>query len=295
MDVVDFVLVDKTGQIAEAELVRVAAALRRQLREHFGRPRPFGWGTSANVRALRKGHPLRPNDVQVQLLAEADMPGAFGYHDVDERGMPTIKVFPSISAQYGEHWSVTVSHELLEVLADTELVWCAQDPRGIFWATEVADAVQGETYEIDGVLVSNFQTPYYFAPPANPQHAVGKMDHLGTVKRPFEVRPGGYSQYWHPSKGWVSIYGKKVPEGKKELGRLGRRSARALLHPLPRGPLGRIAVALAGGGPKIPDHDADGGIPGVPLEAFARMPALPDPLATPASDEPDPTPGGNAA
>ena len=63
-------------------------------------------------------------------------------------------------------WTVTLSHELLEMLADPWINWCAQGDDGKIYALEVCDAVEADRmgYEIDGVLVSDFITPSWFEP-----------------------------------------------------------------------------------------------------------------------------------
>lgn len=258
------VLVDRMST-PRRNLPAVAAALQRQVNEHFGLPRPVGWGITATVRAASKRWPAKPTEWQLLLLDQPDVAGALGYHDVTSAGMPIMKVFPLLDAQDGVEWSTTASHEILEALADPELVWCAQDPRGIMFAAEVGDPVQSERYLIDNIAVSNFVTPYYFAPPPDASKAVGKMDHMGTVKAPYEVRPGGYTQYFDLQHGWVSVDTPGVPKGRQD--REGRRSRRAEKH---RVKAKSFFARLQGDAtPSVLVVDLEtGGIPGVPLGFF---------------------------
>ena len=59
------------------------------------------------------------------------------------------------------------------------------------YALEVADPVQDDHYNIDGIAVSNFTYPDYWNPWGRKTRS-RKLDHLGRVTRAFEVREGGY-------------------------------------------------------------------------------------------------------
>jgi len=83
---------------------------------------------------------------------------------------------------------VTLSHELLEMLADPWINWCAQGSDGRIYALEVCDAVESDSlgYKIDGVLVSDFITPSWFEPTQ-----ADRIDFKKRVSRPMELAPGG--------------------------------------------------------------------------------------------------------
>jgi len=139
-------------------------------------------------------------DWQLQLLLQPDQQGALGYHDLTPMGRPILKVFPRLDALDGVPWSVTASHEVLETLADPRLCRGAQALDGRWWALEVCDAVEKDTYKVDGVDVSNFVLPSYFEPPKDPRGAA--FDFCGLLRKPLELRPGGYGQWWDPARGW---------------------------------------------------------------------------------------------
>jgi len=68
---------------------------------------------------------------------------------------------------------------------------------------EMCDAVQNETYEIDGVSVSNFVLPLYFT---SGEERGGRNDFLGTstngkTLESFAINPGGYINYFDPAVG----------------------------------------------------------------------------------------------
>jgi hypothetical protein len=65
------------------------------------------------------------------------------------------------------------------------------------------DAVQAETYKIDGVEVSNFLLPLYFT---GSEEVGGRNDflgnsHKGKTLQSFGVNPGGYIGFFDPKSG----------------------------------------------------------------------------------------------
>jgi hypothetical protein len=78
-------------------------------------------------------------------------------------------------------------------------------------AREACDPVEGDSYEIDGVAVSNFVTPEYFGEPS--RRPVPSYDAMGLVTAPLTMRPGGY-QIVRDSDGVVSErFARRVDEG----------------------------------------------------------------------------------
>lgn len=55
------------------------------------------------------------------IFDDSDVPGALGYHDVTNEGLPLGKVFAGTDIKYEANWTVALSHELLEMLADPEI------------------------------------------------------------------------------------------------------------------------------------------------------------------------------
>lgn len=224
MKTTHFVLVDHKSGADWRDFAMVAHALERQVNRDFALAPPLGYGIGCQVRVGSLSRPPIAGEIVLGLFAEPDQAGALGYHDVTPAGLPLIKVFPLLDAGDHVHWSVTASHEVLEVLGDPELALCAQAPDGTFWARETADAVEADHYEIDGVMVSNFVLPPYFEPPSNLFGV--KLDFMGLVERPFEIRPGGYNQYWGP-RGWTMVERSMRAGRRQMLGRSARRAQRA--------------------------------------------------------------------
>jgi len=217
-----FVLVNGDSKlVTQADLARVAAACQRQMIEHYA---PL-WGAGAAVRAATPSDPPRPGERVGKALAALSVDGALGYHDELANGDVDFFFSPELDAEDGSDWSVTVSHEILEAQADPDLRLAAQDSTGTFWALEIADAVEADTYEIDGVKLSNFCTRQWYMPPAD---GSGPFDYLGLCKSPFEVRAGGYAQRFDPAQGWVQVGMQRAARRKMAaLGRGARRRAGA--------------------------------------------------------------------
>ena len=202
---INMVIVDFGGTgVAAGGLPAIAAALTKQAQQHFALPPPYAYGIGATIRAGSGPHDVHPDEWVIGLLEKPDQPGALGYHDDTPNGKPFMKIFPKLfDNPNGDELSVTISHEVLETLADPNGARAAQWKDGKFWAYEVCDAVVQDSYAIDGIKVSNFCLPPYFEPVQSPTGL--KLDWMGLCKKPLEVRPGGYSQWFDPNKGWQQI------------------------------------------------------------------------------------------
>jgi hypothetical protein len=109
--------------------------------------------------------------------------------------MPLGKVFARLDLRSGASWTVTLSHELLEMLADPWINWCAQGSDSRVYALEVCDEVEADVlgYEIDGVLVSDFVTPAWFDPAQ-----ADCFDFKRHISRPLQLASGGV--YFRPRR-----------------------------------------------------------------------------------------------
>jgi len=183
-------VINESDVAKNREVERIVKAVQRQVTEHF---KP-AWGLQA--RLVFNEEPPKAMKVVVKDNAAAEQKGYLGYHFVN--GLPVTYVFAMDDiAQQGE-FSSTLSHEVLEMLADPDVNLFAQgfyrDRAGrrhsAFMPYEVCDAVETSIYTIDGVEVSNFVLPEWF----EPEHADGlmKMDYLGVLDGPFMLAPGGY-------------------------------------------------------------------------------------------------------
>lgn len=207
------------GQISDEEVQHTIRAVNRQIDEDF---EPY-WSLGATLRL--EGRSTEEPDKQtladmrgeaiIYLWSDSDIPGAIGYHDRNNRGIPFGFVFTQLAADLGEPWTVTFSHEALELVADPEVNLLVAGPhpdpsqdRDVFHWYEMCDAVQTEIYRIDDVSVSNFVLPLYFT---GGEELGGRNEFLGRIHdghslRSFGVNPGGYVGFFDPVLGKDNTY-----------------------------------------------------------------------------------------
>jgi len=103
--------------LTDADVQPVVAALQRQVSEHFAP----AWGIDATLAFVPKGQQPRAGSWWLVVLDDTDQAGALGYHDTTPDGLPMGKVFAKTDLDNHLSWSVTVSHELLEMLGDPDV------------------------------------------------------------------------------------------------------------------------------------------------------------------------------
>jgi hypothetical protein len=191
-------IINASTDLTDAEVVPVVSALQKQVDGDFA---PL-WGVSATLDFVPKGARPPKGAWWLSLLDNADQAGALGYHDRTSHGLPLGKCFVRTTKMDGGIWSVTLSHELLEMLGDPEINRCAEHPTltGHFYAWEACDAVEadGLGYTIDGIHVSDFVTTAWFSP-----GMAGPFSFRRHVRRPLELAPGGYIGVYVPGQGWT--------------------------------------------------------------------------------------------
>jgi hypothetical protein len=199
------------GEIADAEVHTVLRAVNRQIACDF---EPY-WSLGATLRLEGRSQKTPSKTSPVDMRGDAilylwngqDVDDAVGYHEANNAGIPYGFVFTALAKEIGEPWSVTLSHEALELIGDPEANLLVQGPHPsqpdtyVFHWYEMCDAVQAETYKVDGVEVSNFLLPLYFT--ASDERG-GRNDFLGTVTkgatlRSFGINPGGYIGFFNPA------------------------------------------------------------------------------------------------
>lgn len=213
-------LVNHSAKIVDAKLQATLRALNRQLDEDFA---PH-WGRGGRLRlegrSAPKPVPERASDIRGEaVIYLCDLPedsqDALGYHELNHRGIPYGFVFTELSRELEEPWSLTLSHEVLELVVDAEANLLVKGPhpedptREVFDWYEVCDAVQTQSYVIDGERVSNFVLPLYFTTHEEPG---GRNDFLGATRRAepklasFGVADGGHLRYFDPEVGDDRFY-----------------------------------------------------------------------------------------
>lgn len=204
-------IVNRSKRIKDSELQNVIRAINQQIAYDF---QPY-WSFGATLR-LEGLIGRRPNktalpelrgDAVIYLWDSTDVEDALGYHANNARGIPYGFVFTELADNLGEAWTVTLSHEVLELLGDAQGNLLVQGPHPdhpeleVFHWFEMCDAVQSQTYKIDGVEVANFLLPLYFT---TEEQEGGRNDFLGTLDKKggplasFGIADGGYIGFYNP-------------------------------------------------------------------------------------------------
>lgn len=153
---------------------------------------------------------VKPGGMAIVVLDTSDQAEALGYHDLTGAGAPLAKVFAKSCADNGEDWRTCASHELCEMLVDPNIdrtVATMFNGKTVTTIEEVCDPVEGDTYTVDGVLVSNFVLPAFYD--AAPQSGV-KYDFLGRLTAPMTMDAGGYMSFEDDAGNWTQVFGERV-------------------------------------------------------------------------------------
>ena len=196
-------VINEAESLKKDDVRAAVKAIALQVKEHFNP----AWGINARVLNAPKDLSKISADGLV-FLRDSPPKGAdyAGYHDRDTKsGISLGYSFTKISEDLDENWSVTLSHEILELLGNRHVNYYALGPhptqkRIVMHWLEMCDAVQSQSYEIgkDGVLVSDFLTPLYFTP----ETEVSKGNHFLSGKlASFGCARGGYLGFWDPKTG----------------------------------------------------------------------------------------------
>ena len=205
-------IVNQCTVLTDAQVTPVVAALQVQV----SRDVAPAWGIDAHVIQVMKGQVAPKGVWQLVLLDNADQAGALGYHDLTSDGLPIGKAFMKTDLDNGAIWSVTVSHELLEMLVDPwiNLTVFSQttNTAGKLYAYEVCDACEADNlaYDINGVKVSDFVHPSWFSDPGSKD----KMDQMGKITKSFQVLAGGYIGEFDVTRGggWKQLTAQRLPD-----------------------------------------------------------------------------------
>ncbi len=187
-------LVTEQSKVTMRELSAVAAALQKQATRDLG---PI-WQIESTVTAFQKLEDLPLDYWPVILKDDIGDPSAAGYHE-DENGQPFSLV------EYSRGWTLTASHEVLEMLVDPfgRRMVAGQSPvKGqgrVRFLLEVCDPSEAEkySYHVNGITVSDFYTPHFF----DPKKSEGvRYSFTESITEPKQVLPGGYLSWYNSEK-----------------------------------------------------------------------------------------------
>ena len=189
-------LVSRTRHVALSEAAHVAAALQKQIVRDAA---PI-WGLEASLSVFASLRDVPIGYWPILIVDDIHDPNAAGFH-IDRQGQPFVLV------EYGPSWSLTASHESLEMLIDPSGNRQVSGPSPspdqgeVNFLVEICDpsADAQFAYSVDGVLLSDFCTPSYFAHAA----AGDRYSFTGAITQPLQVLKNGYLSWHEPrSNSW---------------------------------------------------------------------------------------------
>jgi hypothetical protein len=208
-------IVSLTDRIEMRDVLRAAAAVQKQITRDFT---PF-WSLPATVDVFADLESVPSDYHPVILFGDADELGgrldvAIGadeaarlIDDFERDRMSGLHLNaytrqPFALVEVEGYWSVVLSHEVLEMIADpygNRLVAAmrrGQPNKRVKYLLEVCDPCQSMWYPVNGVPVSDFYTPRYFDPVQAEQ---GRYSFTGAITEPLEILDGGYLSWIDPA------------------------------------------------------------------------------------------------
>jgi hypothetical protein len=204
-------LIDQSGEVMVAALELCAGALNEQIQADVA---PV-WNVRATV-GYYDNASVPPMTWQIVIEKQLDQPGALGYHtNTNNNNQPISYV------AFTQDWSVTVSHELIEMLVDPfgNRTTSALLPLGmesqfaqfglsteidrVHYLLEACDPCEGMSYPVGTVPMSDFLTPnWYRSAPVG----CGSYSHAGGCKSPREVANDGYVSFCNSQNDWYQVF-----------------------------------------------------------------------------------------
>ncbi len=206
-------LKNQSTVVTDAELVKAAAALQIQLDRDW---LPL-WHSTAKIVVLDRTQPVPAGAWPIYIMDTSDMSDALGYH-YNVRGTPYGRVFAKTGIDNGYAWTITLSHEIVEImgnpLVNATVLRMNSANSATLYMMETGDPVEADNlgYKIDGIALSDFVTPAWFDVEATVRGT--RYDFAGHCTAPFQILPGGYMSVMNlPGPlTWTSINARNLPE-----------------------------------------------------------------------------------
>lgn len=198
-------IVSEAPSISLSELAPVSAAIQKQATRDFG---PI-WNVQATIDCFGSLEDMPGGYWPITLRESNDPADPNGIHE-DENEQPFALVYVR------EGWSISISHEVLEMLVNPFGRKTVSGPSPVpnqgrvDFMLEVCDPCEARSYLVNGIAVSDFYTPHYFDPVTN---SSVRYSFTGALTEPRQVLNGGYLSWYEPVAGKLfrqSIFGNKM-------------------------------------------------------------------------------------
>lgn len=216
-------IVSLTSDVPFRNILQAGAALQKQITRDFT---PY-WGFRATVDVFEDLESVPSDYLPVVLFGDsAELLGRLEFAIGEQYEAQLIDDFerdhltglhlnaftrqPFALVELTDTWSVTLSHEVLELIADpfgNRLVAAAHpaDPAvRLLYLLEVCDPCLAVWYPVNGVPMADFYTQRYFDPVSVEP---GRYSFTGAIERPLQILEGGYLSYVDPrDSGLYQLY-----------------------------------------------------------------------------------------
>jgi hypothetical protein len=188
-------VINQSKHLDAGAVARAAAAVQQQVTADFSRV----WNVSATVAAFPSLKDM-PDDFWPVVVRDILETGDLGAHLTEAGDKPFALV-----AFSGSHWTITLSHEILEMLADDlGTDWITgpsplDEDDSVQFLAEVCDPCQSDTcaYTVNGdQWVSDFVTRDFYTASGS-----GTFTFRGNITKPRNVAVGGYLTWKDPLDG----------------------------------------------------------------------------------------------
>lgn len=186
-------IVNRSHALFDHQIAAIVTPVQAALYEDFA---PL-WGIAPTILHFVSSCQRVPSGFwPIFVLDHSDVQGAGGYHE-DTGAVPDGKIFAADALQYGISWTVDLTHELFEMLADpTTDRWVPLPGSVDKIIVEVGDPVEADQfgYQKHGVLITDFVLPQYFNLASGTQY-----DFTRKLTAPATaLLPGGYLSLMAP-------------------------------------------------------------------------------------------------
>jgi hypothetical protein len=208
-------IVSLTSDVSTRSLLQAAAAVQKQITRDFI---PY-WDLRATVDAFEDLSSV-PSDYRPVIVfgAPDELMSRLEFAIGEQQAQQLLDDFererlsglhsntftrePFSLVRASDIWSVTLSHEVLEMIADpfgNRLIAAAHplDPsQRVKYLVEICDPCQAMWYPVNGVPVSDFYTPRFFDPVQVDQ---SRYSFTGAIELPLQILEGGFLSWIDPS------------------------------------------------------------------------------------------------
>ncbi len=214
MAAIEVSIINASDAVSNDQCRSLTEALQTQVSRDFA---PV-WRIEAKLTFVPKGGKPAAGTWWLSILDNTDRAGVLGHHDLTPDGLPMGKSFAGTDIRYGYEWTVTASHELLEMLVnpDLNLTILAHTQTGgsKLYAYEVCDPCEDDedAYSIGQIKVCDFVYPAYFQTFGSTQ-----FDHQNKLAAPLPaLLPAGYISTFDVAgmKGWQQVTAATAHNGK---------------------------------------------------------------------------------